>query len=167
MKTSTAVIVVVILIILLGGGWYYFMQTPAPSSTEVIQQPGADGQEDGDGTSVGQNLILGVTANNTLGEFLSAYNGMTLYSYSPDAATPGKSACSGQCAVNWPPYTVASAADINVSAATSGKVSTIARADGTLQVTYNGVPLYYYIKDVNPGDTVGQGVGGVWYVVTP
>ena len=44
---------------------------------------------------------------------------------------------------------------------------TVTRADGSAQLTYNGRPLYFYIKDTNPGDTKGQGVGGVWYVAKP
>ncbi len=34
-------------------------------------------------------------------------------------------------------------------------------------LAYNGKPLYTYIKDTDPGDTYGQGVGGVWTVATP
>lgn len=43
----------------------------------------------------------------------------------------------------------------------------IERTDGTTQVAYNGIPLYYWQADVNPGDTTGQGVGDVWFVVAP
>jgi len=43
--------------------------------------------------------------------------------------------------------------------------SVIERADGTYQVTIDGKPLYYYVKDAKPGDTNGQGVLSVWYVV--
>jgi hypothetical protein len=34
-------------------------------------------------------------------------------------------------------------------------------------LTYNDIPLYYWASDQNPGDTTGQGVGDVWYIVTP
>jgi hypothetical protein len=47
------------------------------------------------------------------------------------------------------------------------KVAVIQRTDGTFQVTYNGSPLYYYITDMAPGDVNGQGVGGVWFVISP
>src|SRR5581483_2981787 len=43
----------------------------------------------------------------------------------------------------------------------------IDRADGSKQVTYNGMPLYYWQGDKAPGDTTGQGVGNVWWVVAP
>ena len=45
-------------------------------------------------------------------------------------------------------------------------LGTTTRTDGTVQVTYNGWPLYYYVKDKAPGDVTGQDVGGVWYVVS-
>lgn len=142
------------------------------------QQPGGTAAEDqgigdasvpgqGDGTGVQQNLVLGISANQALGTYLSAYNGMTVYTYAPDKQAPGASKCTGGCAAIWPPYTVTSASNIHVSAATPGKVGTITRADGALQVTYNGQPLYFYAKDTSTGDTLGQGVGGVWFVIKP
>jgi predicted lipoprotein with Yx(FWY)xxD motif len=45
-------------------------------------------------------------------------------------------------------------------------VGTITRKDGSKQITYNGMPVYYYFKDAAPGDTNGQGVGTAWYVVS-
>ena len=50
--------------------------------------------------------------------------------------------------------------------ADAAMLGTTARTDGTTQVTYNGWPLYYYIKDQKAGDTTGQGVGDVWYVLS-
>jgi hypothetical protein len=49
----------------------------------------------------------------------------------------------------------------------SGTLSAIDRTDGSQQMTYNDIPLYYYAADTKPGDTTGQDVGDVWYVVTP
>ena len=46
-------------------------------------------------------------------------------------------------------------------------LGTTTRKDGTTQVTYNGWPLYYYVKDQKPGDVTGQDVGDVWYVLSP
>lgn len=151
---------------------------PDQLSGGQAQQPGGTAAEDpglgdgsvrgqGDGTAASQNLILGISANDELGTYLSAYNGMTLYAYAPDKQAPGASKCTGACAANWPPYTVASASDIHVSSATTGKVGTIKRADGALQVTYNGTPLYFYSKDSDTSDATGQGVNGAWSVVKP
>ncbi len=180
MKTSTAIGVVVVLVVVLGAYLYWLPShtmlpmgnagiNGSPNQGNLGQPDGTSPQQPptGDGTGVSQNLILGINVTSSLGQYLSAYNGMTVYTYSPDTATPGASACTGQCAVNWPPYTVASADDIHVSSATEGTVGTITRADGSLQVTYNGKPLYFYNKDKQPGDALGQGVGGVWFVVMP
>ena len=46
-------------------------------------------------------------------------------------------------------------------------LGTITRDDGSTQVTYNGWPLYYFHEDVAAGDTNGQGVEGVWFLVSP
>ena len=178
MRTST-VLWIVVIILVLGGGWWWYSQSSAPAAaptgsaglngsadqgnmgqlgTGSVQQPGG-------GTSGSQNLALGINSNATLGEFLIGNNGLTLYTYSKDTA--GVSNCSGQCAVNWPPYTITEGTSLNLPATITGKTATIKRADGTLQVTYKGMPLYFYKDDRNVGDTNGQAVGGVWYVVKP
>lgn len=90
---------------------------------------------------------------------------MTLYAYAKDSV--GTTTCYSACAANWPPYTTASAAGLSASPDATGAVSVIQRADGTLQITYNDVPLYFYIKDSVVGDTKGQNVGKVWKVVNP
>ena len=112
----------------------------------------------GDGTDVSQNLILGLANDADHGEYLSAFNGMALYTYDADA--PGVSNCTGECAAKWPPYTVPSADAINVPVNITGAVSTIERADGTLQVTYDGMPLYFYAEDRTLGDLNGADVSG-------
>lgn len=102
--------------------------------------------------------------NMELGSFLVDANGMTLYLLTSDP--PGKSTCSGGCANNWPPLIVTDqpAAGDGLDASLLG---TTTRADGSLQVTYNGHPLYLFKSDRNPGDVKGQGVGGVWFIVSP
>jgi predicted lipoprotein with Yx(FWY)xxD motif len=49
----------------------------------------------------------------------------------------------------------------------TGEIGTITGVDGSTQVTLNGWPLYYYAGESAAGDTNGQGVGGVWWVLTP
>jgi len=101
--------------------------------------------------------------NDTLGSFLVDDKGMTLYLFTKD--TPNTTVCYEKCAVAWPPLltTGDAVAGEGVDASLLG---TTTRTDGTIQVTYNGWPLYYYEKDKAPGDVVGQDVGGVWYVVS-
>jgi len=96
----------------------------------------------------------------TLGAILTDPDGMTLYLFLPD--DQGASQCNGGCANTWPPLLAEVGAGPGVDADLLG---TVARSDGTLQVTYNGWPLYRYAPDDAPGDVTGQGAGGNWWVV--
>jgi predicted lipoprotein with Yx(FWY)xxD motif len=113
----------------------------------------------------GDNLALGQDYGGPLGNYLFAYNGMTLYSYIRDER--GVSNCTGACAITWPPYIVTSADNLVAESPIPGTVGTITRADGTLQLTYNGIPLYFYSGDTQSGDTLGYDVDGAWNVVSP
>ena len=105
-----------------------------------------------------------VKSDAKLGDYLVDSKGMTLYLFTQD--TPGVSNCSGGCLKAWP--ALVAQGDLTAAPGIAGKLDVITRADdGSKQVTYNGYPLYYWKKDVNPGDTTGQGVGGVWFVVPP
>ncbi|MGH2534704.1 MAG: hypothetical protein ACRDJW_20795 [Thermomicrobiales bacterium] len=99
----------------------------------------------------------------TLGTFLTDANGMTLYMFTPDS--PNESVCYDQCAENWPIFSVEG--ELTLPEGVEGTLGTIERTDGTTQVTYNEMPLYYWINDAQPGDTTGQGVGAVWFIVAP
>jgi predicted lipoprotein with Yx(FWY)xxD motif len=103
-------------------------------------------------------------ATTPLGDVLVNADGRTLYLFTKDAG--GKSSCAGACADTWPALTV-SADPTAGSGADAGKLGTVMRDDGTKQVTYAGSPLYTYAPDKKAGDTNGQGVGGVWFAVTP
>ncbi|SFL49671.1 Predicted lipoprotein with conserved Yx(FWY)xxD motif [Paenibacillus sp. 1_12] len=101
--------------------------------------------------------------NDTLGTFLTDSKGMALYLYTRDTANI--SVCKGNCEVNWPIFYTEHFPNMgDLKAADFG---TITREDGTKQTTYQGWPLYYYIKDVKAGDVTGQDVGKVWYVLDP
>jgi predicted lipoprotein with Yx(FWY)xxD motif len=84
---------------------------------------------------------------------------MTLYTFDKDAA--GKSACTGGCATNWPPLLAPA------DAKPTGDYSVITRDDGTKQWAYKGRPLYYWSKDMKPGDRTGDGFNNVWRVARP
>ena len=89
--------------------------------------------------------------------------GFTLYWFVPDTATTSK--CNGSCATFWPPVKGPATAGAGVT----GKLATITRADGSVQATYNGHPLYTYVGDHAPGQATGDGLninGGVWHEVT-
>jgi predicted lipoprotein with Yx(FWY)xxD motif len=93
---------------------------------------------------------------------LTNAKGFTLYSFAPD--TPTASKCYGSCAAYWPPVTGTAAAGSHLP----GKTTTIRRTDGSLQLTYNGHPLYTYIGDSAPGQASGNNInlnGGLWLEV--
>jgi predicted lipoprotein with Yx(FWY)xxD motif len=93
-------------------------------------------------------------------------NGMTVYTFSNDTAGNGSSACTGGCHTKWPALTVPAGSAPIAGTGVSGKLGTITRSDdGTLQVTYNGLPLYFYSGDTAPGDTNGSYPN--WNLVKP
>ena len=109
-------------------------------------------------------ITIQVATDPTLGKILVDGKGMTLYMYTKDE--PNKSNCTGDCLVNWPPLLAVDNPGLGdgVDAAMLG---TADLADGSKIVTYNKMPLYYWKNDAEPGQTTGQDVGGVWYVVSP
>ncbi|WP_407287268.1 hypothetical protein [Streptomyces sp. BP-8] len=93
--------------------------------------------------------------------------GFTLYRFDKDTANPSKSNCNGDCAATWPPVVVAPGGKIFIDGVKKSDVGVVRRDDGDLQVTIGGWPVYRFSKDLKPGDTNGQGVGGTWFGVTP
>ena len=100
----------------------------------------------------------------TMGTILvAAANNHTVYTF--DSDTPGVSKCTGGCASTWPPVSIASGTTPTGGPGVTGQLGTITRADGSLQVTYKGLPLYFFHSDANPGDTKGNYTG--WSLVKP
>jgi predicted lipoprotein with Yx(FWY)xxD motif len=107
------------------------------------------------------NGVTVAVATSKLGDILVDADGRTLYAFTKDKGD--QSACSGECASNWPALTGDATAGTGAQAAL---LSTAMQANGSSQVTYGGKPLYYFAGDTKAGDTNGQGVGGVWFAVT-
>ena len=106
-------------------------------------------------------------ADSRLGKILVDSQGRTLYLFKADSGA--RSACSGACATAWPPLRSGGKPAVG-SGARASLVGTSPRSDGAAQVTYNGHPLYLFVKDHKPGDINGQGVtafGAAWFVVSP
>jgi predicted lipoprotein with Yx(FWY)xxD motif len=117
-------------------------------------------------TTTGASATVGV-ASTGLGKILVDAQGRTVYLFKKDMAM--KSACSGECAVDWPPLRASGKPTVGRGAKAS-LVGTTSRADGKPQVTYNGHPLYLFEGDQKPGDTTGQGstaFGAAWYALSP
>ena len=104
------------------------------------------------------------TASTSKGNVLAGPTGMTLYTYAKDSEAT--SACSGGCATAWPPLTVPAGQAPTAGSGVTGTLATLTRADGTVQVTYNGWPLYYWKGDKAAGDVTGDGVNS-FAVATP
>jgi predicted lipoprotein with Yx(FWY)xxD motif len=124
--------------------------------------PTSEAESAGAATGAGIGALIG-EGETDLGPVLTDAEGLTLYAFTND--TDGTSTCEGGCAEAWPPVAVDGAElpeglDADV-------FSVVERSDGTYQLAANGAPLYTYASDAAPGDTTGQGSGGVWYVVTP
>jgi predicted lipoprotein with Yx(FWY)xxD motif len=101
------------------------------------------------------------------GTFLVDGDGFTLYIFDSDVAGSGTSACTGGCADAWPPKTVEGAsATPTATEDVTGELATITRDDGSVQVTYNGKPLYRFVNDAAPGDANGSTVPG-WTIAAP
>jgi predicted lipoprotein with Yx(FWY)xxD motif len=115
--------------------------------------------------SAGSAYIVNVAESADVGEHLVDMQGRTLYVFLNDS--PGTSACTDDCATNWPPATVEEGQDPTAGDGVTGEISSLERDDGTLQLTIEGWPLYLYAADAEPGDTTGEGVGGVWFVARP
>ena len=103
-------------------------------------------------------------SHSELGTILADAEGRTLYMFTNDERNTSN--CIGPCIQNWPPLLVEGGLTAG-QGVSSGLLGTLTRLDGSIQVTYNGHPLYRYAGDVNPGDTNGQGLLGRWFVVPP
>jgi predicted lipoprotein with Yx(FWY)xxD motif len=115
------------------------------------------------------NPSLSLTIQNSpVGPILATGTGATLYEFAPD--TPTHSACLDDgCVYQWPPLLVSHASQVGPGV-TRSLVGTLRRPDGSIQLSYNGHPLYLYIRDVKAGEVTGQAIdqdGGLWYVLSP
>lgn len=102
------------------------------------------------------------TASTDLGTILVDAAGSTVYMFSKDQQGAGTSACEGDCIALWPAVGAVSSPS---GALNAGLVGSIERSDGSAQATYNGWPLYGFSKDQAAGDTNGQGMKDIWWVL--
>jgi predicted lipoprotein with Yx(FWY)xxD motif len=136
-----------------GGGGAYGSGGETTSARTTKSEPGGG--------------VVAVARNPKLGTILVDSRGFTLYDFHKDKG--GRSACYGACASTWPPLTT-SGAPHAMAGAEASKLGTTKRSDGTLQVTYAGLPLYTYVADTRPGDAKGNdfsSFGAEWYALQP
>ena len=113
------------------------------------------------------------TKGGAYGQFLTDGAGHPLYLFDGDTRASGnakaESACYGNCANSWPPL-VTSSQPKATSGVQGALLSTIKRKDGSKQVTYNGWPLYRFVRDVGLQQQTGEALSdynGKWYLVSP
>lgn len=136
-------------------------QSTSEHNTAAAGSPAAPG-------SGGSGMTIAVKHAGKLGAVLAAgAQRMTVYLFEADKGPASK--CAGACASAWPPVTT-SGAPVAGAGAMSADLGTTRRPDGSVQVTYKGHPLYYFVKDKDAGDSYGEGVnafGASWYVLSP
>jgi predicted lipoprotein with Yx(FWY)xxD motif len=136
-----------------------------PAATAVASVPAATPAASASAAAVGGPTIM--TANiGSKGTLIVAGNGMTVYTFTTDIPNSGKSECTGACLATWPALTVPAGSKPSAGSGAVGELGTITRSDdGSLQVTYNGLPLYYFSGDRAAGDANGVYTG--WEAVKP
>jgi predicted lipoprotein with Yx(FWY)xxD motif len=135
--------------------------TATPSESEAALESTAASESEAAEESEAAGGTVEITVSETsAGSALAGEGGMTLYIFDQD--TGGESSCYEGCDTNWPPLLVEGGGE-----GVTGDIGVTARTDGTVQVTYNDSPLYYFAGDSAPGDATGDGVGGVWHIATP
>jgi predicted lipoprotein with Yx(FWY)xxD motif len=133
------------------------------SGSSAAAGPTGSGGAAAAGAASGSAVAL-KTWSSPLGEVVVTPGGSAVYVFDKDTPGSGTSASSGTCANLWPAVTTTSATP-QVSGVT-GTVGTIPRDGGTRQLTLDGHPLYTYAGD-SPGQVSGEGVQGIWWVVSP
>ncbi len=133
---------------------------PSPTTTPTSPSPTATGTIPSSGAA-----MVETTTVPGLGTILTDAQGYTLYLYEPDNGK-GPGTCTGTCATLWPPLTTSGQPTAGAGV-TSSLLGTTPLSNGSMQVTYNGWPLYRYSSDQKPGDVNGQGKLSKWYVVSP
>ncbi|MDO0925070.1 hypothetical protein QQY24_06420 [Streptomyces sp. TG1A-8] len=103
----------------------------------------------------------------TLGTLVTDAGGRTLYRFDEDSPKPPTTTCTGGCQTTWPPVIVQPGGKVYADGVQTSAVGTVARPDGTMQLTIDGWPLYRFSGDHSAGDTKGQGVNGTWFAVAP
>ncbi|MGK5740104.1 COG4315 family predicted lipoprotein [Micromonospora sp. URMC 103] len=137
--------------------------TAACGSTSGPADQGAPATTDSRSAQA-QNAVRVQVEKSSLGPILTDQNGRTLYAFLNDKGVA--SSCVDDCIATWPALVSREPATTGTGASRE-LLSQTDRAEGTVQATYAGWPLYYYVGDVGPGDVDGQGVDDVWFAVGP
>lgn len=150
-----------------GGGRYGGNEESSEAASESKESSSGAASESAAATGGGEAAVVKVTNTPVLGKVIVDAEGMTLYDFHKDKGTT--SSCYGACAEAWPPL-LTEGAPKATGGAEASLLGTTKRKDGTVQVTYNGHPLYGFEGDQKPGETNGNdidGFGAQWYALEP
>lgn len=141
---------------------------PSTAAGPAAARTGAEGQASAGSPAApatgGATLTL--STQGTHGPHLADSSGVALYHLEGDR---DGSKCTGDCLAAWPPVLMTGTQPSGGTGLQGGMVSSIARPDGSRQVTYNNLPLYRYAADGGAGNTNGHGVKdkfGTWHLVS-
>ncbi len=161
MKKLVYVLIIIVVVVAL---WLLLASTKpvvAPTGENQTSSVPATGS-----SNPAKSAYFDQRSNTSLGTYLTDAKGMTLYTFANDTA--GAPTCAGACAAKWPAYgpdiSATGTAPINLPMLPQN-VGTVKGLNGLVQFTWKNMPLYYYFEDKVSGDTYGEGIGGVWYVV--
>lgn len=130
---------------------------------EISQTSQANVQENSP-IEVSSEYTVKMKTDPNLGMILTDGIGRTLYCFKIDVTNI--STCNDPCDLTWPPLLISSGQP-TLAPGINGTLETIKRKDNTTQVTFNGMPLYYYINDRKPGNAYGHKMTNKWSVVRP
>lgn len=139
-----------------------FSMALAACSNSSTSSPAAGGGSTSSSSS-SSGVAVQLTSSDKFGSILTDAQGMSLYIFDND--TTSKSTCNTGCAPTWPALTV-TGQPTGGDGVDASLLGTTMRDDGTTQVTYGGHPVYTYSGDSAAGDTNGQGIGGIWHLVS-
>jgi len=162
-----------------GGSDNYGSSTPYPSTTpeptaEPTPEPTAEPTPEPSNTPLSAALtstqtLMGttftvegdITVLRSVDGELSLENldnkaGFSLYTFDNDEIDSSNCTSDG-CITNWPPLLA------NENDTATAPLSIIERADGNLQWSLRGLPLYLFAGDNEAGDVNGEGAGEVWH----
>lgn len=143
----------------------------APATSQTTSATDAQGNGNGSGRQAAAGTatnkkVLKVSTIPGFSPIVTSATGRTVYRFDNDSPKPPTSACNGDCTKTWQPVLAGDGVEVQGGGIDTALLGTLDRPEGK-QVTLKGWPLYYYVDDLKLGQTQGQGVGGVWFAISP
>ena len=161
-RTGAVLLPLVLLLGACGGG--ASPSAAGPTAGPTVDAPTAAPTEQPSGAAGGGATVEAADVGTVGTVLVDGASGLTLYIFTRDVKDSGESACTGDCLVTWPALTVAAGETPTGGEGVTGTLGTITRTDdNTLQVTYNGLPLYFFQGDTAAGQA--NGVYEFWEVI--